>query len=247
MLSKERKAEIARENGAKSKGPVTPEGKSRSRRNAITHGERASALKFIIPPHSACLGNELRQGFYRLLDQLIAKYRPADEIEMQIVREMADYNWKSIRNKQMETAIFNRELIRQAARIQPSMPELRDIEISVAAHEALTGNRTILELRRDTQVCLRTLSLLQRRLRELQKNWAPAAPIPPAAEQNTTPVDGNPEDDEGNSDERTGPKSTEFHVNGPVTDNVIHLYREIFHKDSLNLVGHDPIPDLKAA
>jgi len=251
MLTKEQKAQIARENGAKSKGPVTPEGKEHSRRNAITHGERAATLKLIIPPHSACLANEARQAFYTMLDQLIAKYRPADETEMQIVREIADYHWKSTRNKQMESAIFNRELIRQAHTIQPSIPELRDLEISVAAQEALTGNRTIAELRKDTQICLRAVSVLQRRLRDLQKHWPPAAPVPPAPEQNDVPEDDYPETEAETqapeTSKRTNPSSPTFHVTGPVTPDVINLYRGIFHKDSVHLVGHEPLPDPKGA
>jgi hypothetical protein len=238
MISKERKAEIARENGAKSKGPVTPEGKEKCARNAITHGERAQALKLIIPPHSACLANEDRQAFYKLYDNLTAKFRPADETEQALVRELVDFQWKSIRNKQMETAIFNRELMRQATRTPGSIPELRDIEISIAAQEALTGNRTIAELRRDTQLCLRAIALLQRRLKELQKNWPAAAPVPPAPEKNEI-------------DEQTDPKSENtaqtYDINGPVTPNVVNLYREIFHKSELELVGHEPIPEPEAA
>ena len=99
MISKERKAEIARENGAKSQGPTSEEGKEKCARNAITHGERAQALKLMVPPHSACLANEDRQAFYKMYDNLTAKYRPADETEQQLVREIADFQWKSLRNK----------------------------------------------------------------------------------------------------------------------------------------------------
>ena len=88
MISKDRKAEIARENGAKSQGPTSDEGKEKCARNAITHGERAQALKLIVPPHSACLANEDRQAFYKLYDNLIAKYRPADETEQMVVKEI---------------------------------------------------------------------------------------------------------------------------------------------------------------
>jgi hypothetical protein len=43
-LSAEERAEIARQNGRKSRGPVTDEGKAASRRNAIKHGLRAEVL-----------------------------------------------------------------------------------------------------------------------------------------------------------------------------------------------------------
>jgi hypothetical protein len=238
MISKERKAEIARENGARSKGPVSPGGKEKCARNAITHGERAQALKLIVPPHSACLANEDRQAFYNLYDNLTAKYRPSDETEQALVREIVDFQWKSTRNKQMETAIFNRELMRQATRTPGSIPELRDIEISIAAQEALTGNRTIAELRKDTQLCLRAIAQLQRRLKELQKTWPAATPVPPAPEKNEI-------------DERTDPNSENtaqtYDINGPVTPNVVNLYREIFHKNNLELVGHEPVSEPEAA
>jgi len=238
MISKDRKAEIARENGAKSKGPLTPETKEKCARNAISHGERAQALKLIVPPHSACLANEDRQAFYKLYDNLIAKYRPADETEQALVREIVDFQWKSIRNKQMESAIFNRELIRQATRTPGSMPELRDLEISVAAQEALTGNKTIAELRKDTQVCIRSITHLQRRLKELQKTWPAASEVPPA-----------PEKDDIN--EQTDPNSENtaqtYDINGSVAPDVINLYRDIFHKNDINLVGRGPIPSKDAA
>jgi hypothetical protein len=158
MLTKERTAAIARKGGSRPHGPVAVEGKSRSSRSVTSNGGRATALLLILPPHSARSGNEARQGFCRVLDPLIARYRPADEIEMHIVREMADYQWTIMHNKQLETAIFNRE------------------RIHAAAHEGLIGNRTLLELRKDTQNCHRTVALLERRLRDLQKYWAAAAP-----------------------------------------------------------------------
>ncbi|MFN0106905.1 MAG: hypothetical protein ACKV2U_33030 [Bryobacteraceae bacterium] len=231
MITNERKTEIARENGAKSKGPKTEEGKEKCARNAITHGERAQALRLIVPPHSACLANEDRQAFYKMYDDLRAKYRPADETEQQLVREIAGFQWKSTRNKQMESAIFNRELMRQATRTPGTLPELRDLEISVAAQEALTGNSTIAELRKDTCVCLRAIAQLQHRLLQLQKNWPAAAPVPPAPEKNDI-------------DERTDPNrentAQTYDINGPVTPSVINLYREIFHKNELDLVGREP-------
>ena len=237
-MDPQKKAEIARANGAKSKGPVSAEGKEHSKRNAITHGQRATLLKLIVPPHSACLANEDRQAFYKLFDSLNTKYRPADESEMAIVREIADYQWKNTRNKQMESAIFNRELMRQGARIAGSLPELRDLEISIAAQEALTGNRTIAELRKDSQQNLRAINLLQRRLLQLQKQWPATTQTPPAREVNE--IDETPPI-------RTNESPETLDVNGPVTNNVIELYSEIFHKESLELVGHEPLGPPEAA
>ena len=232
MISKERKAQIARENGAKSHGPTTATGKETCARNAITHGERAQALKLIVPPHSACLANEDRQAFYKMFDNLRAKFRPADETEQALVREIADFQWKSMRNKQTESALFNRELMRQATRTPGSIPELRDLEISLAAQEALTGNKTIAEMRKDTQTCLRSITQLQRRLKELQKTWPAADPVPPPAEKDDLNEQTNP------NSENT---AKTYDINGPATPNVVNLYRDIFRKNDVDLVSHQPV------
>ena len=244
-MDREQKAQVARENGAKSKGPVTPEGKEHSRRNRITHGQRATALKLLVPPHSACLANEDRQAFYNLFDKLTAKFRPADDTELALVREIAEFQWKNTRNKQMEAALFNRELVRQGTRIQPSLPELRDLEISLAAQEALTGNKTVAELRRDTQTNLRAVAALQRRLAHLQAQWPGAEVVPPTPEEDRKLplVRPEPADVRTDAESPQPPENTakEFHVNGPVTAKVVELYSSIFHPSHLELVGHEPL------
>lgn len=220
----------AHQNTAKSNRPISIEEKERCASGPSAQDARATVLKLILPPHSACLANEDRQAFYHLYDSLAAKYRPADDAELALVRQIADLQWKINRNKQMESAIFNRELVRQGARISGSLPELRDLEISIAAQEALTGNRTIAELRRDTQQNLRAINQIQRRLLQLQKAWPATAPTPPTREIN--------ELDEVAPPQATAEPVEKLNVNGPVTENVVELYRQVFHKDSLELVGH---------
>ena len=256
MITAEEKARIARENGAKSKGPVTPEGKEKCARNAISHGRRAQALKLIVPPHSACLANEDRQAFYKLFDSLTAKFRPEDATELALVREIADLHWKVTRNAQMESAIFNRELMRQGTRIVPSLPELRDLEIALAAQEALTGNKTIADLRKETQRCHRAIAQLQRNLIHLQRHWPAAAPIPPTIEEdrqaNAIPVvdeqtEQTEQPEQSEQTEQTEPAIPVFNVNGPITADVADLYANIFHSSASELNAFDQAPDLKAA
>lgn len=254
MITPEEKARIARENGAKSKGPITPEGKEKCARNAITHGRRAQILKLIIPPHSACLANEDRQAFYKLFDSLTAKYRPEDATELAVVREIADLHWKVSRNAQMESALYNRELMRQGARITPSLPELRDLEIAIAAQEALTGNKTIAELRKESQRCHRAIAQLQRNLIQLQRHWPAATPVPPTIEEDRQAnaigepeADPEPQPEPIEHNEQTDPPPPVFKVRGAITPDVADLYANIFHASTFHLENYEDAPDLKAA
>ena len=253
-MTRERKAEIARENGAKSKGPVTPEGKEQSKRNAIKHGDRATALRLLIPPHSACLANEDRQAFYKLFDALTAKFRPADDTEIQLVREIADYQWKLGRNQKIEAAMFNRELLRQGSRLVPSMPELFHLETQIAAHEALTGNATIAELRRDAQSCIRILAQLQRRFFQLKKNCPPADPIPPTTAEDRKEFIIHDPNDKGTDEipPPAGPQPVETTEKSPnsnesATENVFELFTRIADKKSIEFVADQPPPEPEAA
>ena len=76
-MTKEDRARIARENGAKSRGPITPEGKAQSRMNSIKTGEHAETLAQFVPPNSGILCHEDRKKFYALIHQLTQIYLPA--------------------------------------------------------------------------------------------------------------------------------------------------------------------------
>ena len=68
------------------------------------------------------------------------------------------------RNNVLETALYNRELLKLANTVTPLAPELAEIELCLAVQEALTNNKTVRELRRATLEANRQLLQLQRRL-----------------------------------------------------------------------------------
>jgi hypothetical protein len=70
------RAEASRNNGRKSRGPKTPEGKRKGSMNAVTHG-----LRSLIP----ALTNEDREGLERLERQYRETYRPAGPHEEELV------------------------------------------------------------------------------------------------------------------------------------------------------------------
>ena len=76
--------EASRENGAKSHGPVTEEGKAISARNNTRHGLLAQAVVII---------GESPESFTALLDKLVAEHQPQILSEMIQVEKMAVAYW----------------------------------------------------------------------------------------------------------------------------------------------------------
>ncbi len=104
----EKKIQAARANGALSKGPVTPEGKARSAMNALKHGLRCRRVR---------LSNESEAVFQSLLDEYSAALQPVGPVERDLVREIAVTRWRLMRTWDIEAAMIDDEMDRQAAQI----------------------------------------------------------------------------------------------------------------------------------
>lgn len=102
----EQQAEISRRNGAKSKGPKTPEGKKTSALNAIRHGLRSK--------HMFVLQNEVSEGWERLLSVCNAAFQPATAYEHELVEEIAAARWRLRRTWTVETGLFDIQMDKQA-------------------------------------------------------------------------------------------------------------------------------------
>src|SRR5262245_22103014 len=97
MLS-EKHSEAARVNGAKSRGPKTPEGKARSSRNATRHGLLSKCV---------LLKHESVEGFESMVDTYLERYRPQDEVELGFVEEMVVAAWRLRRLWSIEAWSFD--------------------------------------------------------------------------------------------------------------------------------------------
>jgi hypothetical protein len=86
----------SRENGARSRGPVTAEGKKRVRLNAVSTGCRAKSL---------FLPGESPQEFAMQLDELIDGFQPRNSMEFRLVHAIARADWMCQR---VERAHFER-------------------------------------------------------------------------------------------------------------------------------------------
>ena len=86
---KQRRAETARRNGAKSKGPVTPEGKYCSSLNAIATGGHTDLHKQDLPPFFFLLSTDDRSSYIRSFQSMLRQFKPKSEFELSLVRRMA--------------------------------------------------------------------------------------------------------------------------------------------------------------
>ena len=261
-MSNEERARIARENGAKSKGPTSAAGKEKSKRNAIKHGERAEALKLLVPPHSACLLHEERLVFYDLFDRNLAKYRATDDHEKELVREMTSLQWSNGRNRVALNALLNREIVRTGATLRPLDEQTFDIENIVAAYENVAASPAIKLFHKEYAANVRLIATLEHRIVRVQKHWPAETPepansnderrefgIPEAAQEapkETPKEESANEGTQANTTEnkQNNPKKRKKVVNvtAPLTPEKIRLYQQVFPNRDLEFNVYEPEP-----
>lgn len=103
------KAEQARLNGAKSKGPKTDEGRRRMAASKTKHG--------LYSINASILDVESLDAFNQLRDAAFAQWRPRNPFEAQYVEEIADCSWRIARLRLCATNETNVSIrrLRQAA------------------------------------------------------------------------------------------------------------------------------------
>ena len=97
-MSSQRRIDASRANGARSRGPVTPEGKQRSAMNAIRHGLLCQTV---------VLDGEDPEAFTTLLADYVERLQPADRVELALVEDMAAANWRQHRSWAIEAEMMN--------------------------------------------------------------------------------------------------------------------------------------------
>ena len=91
--------EASRRNGARSKGPVTDEGKAKASRNALKHG--LCAMRHLV------LEDEVPDDLEALIAHLAAEVGATSEIEARLARRLAIAFWKGERAERIEVALFD--------------------------------------------------------------------------------------------------------------------------------------------
>ena len=103
-MSSPRRIRASRANGAKSRGPKSPEGKERVRYNALRHGYLSELV--VLP-------NENREKFDELIRQHVLRFAPLDDVESSMVEEMANAYWRQRRLWCVETKMYEMALAQQ--------------------------------------------------------------------------------------------------------------------------------------
>ena len=101
-MSSEKQQAASRINGAKSRGPVSVEGRARSSRNSLRHGFCSSV---VVLPH------EDQSHFEQLRDSYIDDFQPANQSQLDLVETMAAAQWRLNRFLEVEATIFEKEML----------------------------------------------------------------------------------------------------------------------------------------
>jgi hypothetical protein len=145
--------EATRRNGARSRGPVTAEGKRRSSANALKHG--LTAL------HHLVLAGEDPDGLEGLTARLLGEIGAEGELEARLVRRLAVAFWKGERAERMEVALLDgapdvKPPARGGTWEEADAAETFEVRRfnAIRGHQAAQG--------REISRCLRELRLLRR-------------------------------------------------------------------------------------
>jgi hypothetical protein len=190
-VSKLTRSEAARLNGAKSRGPVTPEGKARSSRNSTKHGLCALTTR--------TLSGESPDKLEELREMYFERFRPATDYQLQLVEELVSIRWRLRRLPDIETALIDHEMDRQSLEVDKTYSEINDItRVALAFEKLAAGSSGAMQLILRYEAGLR--GAYEKNVRALERDQASQAEY--ANEPEKLPAS------EGDGEMRNEPKDT---------------------------------------
>ena len=152
----EKQDEASRTNGALSNGPVTPEGKARSSKNATKAGFRS---------RDVVLNDENGAEYRDLRDRLLAEHAPTTATHEFLVQEFACLMWKLRRARYIEVALFDLQVELQIPQLEGKVQNL-DSQMRVALAYKGDGDHSnaIERIQREANRLFRLILRVERRL-----------------------------------------------------------------------------------
>ncbi len=168
----------SRANGARSKGPVTPEGKRNSSRNSTRHGMFADTL---------VLETEVPSQFHELLNELLDEHKPSTPTQTMLVETIVAARWRQQRIWGIQKTNFDYDIASvETDSENPALRAalaLRTTEESIRSHELLLR----FEIALDRQISRSLHRLQQLQDRGAQRQSEKPKPKSPKAQSRRTP------------------------------------------------------------
>jgi hypothetical protein len=124
----------ARQNGARSNGPITPDGKNRSSANSTSHGLTGRSNRTLV------LANESPDQFHAFKQRYHDQFAPVGQAEVDLVDEMLAAKWRQRRAWAIETALIDVEMDLQASAIAERFSRIDEPIRTALATKELTDN-----------------------------------------------------------------------------------------------------------
>jgi hypothetical protein len=152
--------EAARRNGARSKGPVTAEGKTRSSQNAIKHGLAADPGMLMATEHD--------DNYDQLLQGYMDTYQPANGPEHDLVCQIVTASWKLRRIGRIEANLIEVQIDNQIKQLNEDEEETGG-RLEARAFRNLAAGRSVDLLLRYAAAARRAYDAALKTLRDLQR------------------------------------------------------------------------------
>jgi hypothetical protein len=167
------RAEQARINGAKSRGPKTGTGKLISSMNSFVHGRYATYFNL--------LTDDDRAAFNTLHHQLIRCFVPRNPVEADLVKQLATVEWRKSRVDTMELAILNHEYaIQRDALIAAKYETDPALTAALATSHIVQNSKLPAFLASRSAHFVRERSAILRTIKEYRKTFSDTASLPQA-------------------------------------------------------------------
>jgi hypothetical protein len=184
-MSSKLKSDTARINGAKSHGPVTPEGRAKSSLNSRKHG---LAAKYALLP------DESAEEFQLLFDDYTAQFNPQTAVETELVEVMVIARWRLRRLLAIETNLFEMEMSRRVKQIDREFSDLgEDSRLAWVFQKLADNGQSIAMLIRYEGAINRSYEKALKQLLSLQSSRRPTPPPAGPWVRSVVSIDPRPE------------------------------------------------------